>query len=130
MPLLYFGGGTIGAGTFSTLDNTRALLDLLYDSGITHIDTAGVYPATAPGASEYLLGAANAAGRGFTIDTKIKVTGEGPGQGSLKTEAIDRSLATSLNALHVAKVCVFSSRAGLDFSCSGWWAAFYMSQEG
>jgi len=130
MPVLYFGGGTIGAGAFSTLDSTGALLDLLHASGITHIDTAGVYPATAPGASEYLLGAANVASRGFTVDTKIKVTGEGPGQGSLKTEAIDRSLATSLSALRVAKVCVFSSRAGLGFSRSGWWASFHMSQEG
>lgn len=104
MPRLCFGGGTVGEGTFSTPEAASALLDCLQANNVRYIDTASVYPATAPGASEHLIGVANAAGQGFTIDTKIKVKGNGPGQGSLKKEAIEQSLASSLNELRVAQV--------------------------
>lgn len=106
MPRLIFGGGTVGEGKFSTPETVSALLDCLRANNVKHIDTASVYPATAPGASEHLFGVANAARQGFTIDTKIKVTWNGPGQGSLKKEAIEQSLDSSLNKLGVAKVRV------------------------
>lgn len=102
--LLHFGGGTIGEGAFATTDDTRKLLDTLAQCKIDHIDTAGVYPASAPGASEQLLGTAKAAQRGFVLDTKIKVTGDGPGQRSLTKEAIEESLTRSLTTLGVDQV--------------------------
>ncbi|KAL9040192.1 MAG: hypothetical protein Q9180_002065 [Flavoplaca navasiana] len=92
MPFIQFGGGTIGEGAFATIEDVGGLLETLAACGITEIDTAGVYPASAPGASERLLGAVKASDRGFTINTKIMVTGAGPGQGSLRKEAIDKSV--------------------------------------
>lgn len=103
-PTLYFGGGTVGEGQFSTPSTVTTLLSVLHKDGIVHIDTAPVYPGSAPGSSEHLFGAAGAATQGFTLCTKIKVTGEGPGKGSLTEEAIERSLKGSLNALGVDEV--------------------------
>lgn len=81
MPLLYFGGGTVGEGAFSTTEGIGTLLDTLSACEVTHIDTAGVYPASSPGASERLVGNAKAAERGFTIDTKVMVTDRGLAKG-------------------------------------------------
>ncbi|KAL8917304.1 MAG: hypothetical protein Q9208_008025 [Pyrenodesmia sp. 3 TL-2023] len=104
MPVIHFGGGTIGQGAFATAEDVGGLLETLAACGITEIDTAGVYPASAPGASERLLGAAKASDRGFTINTKIMVTGVGPGQGSLRKEAIDESVQRSLATLGVPQI--------------------------
>lgn len=104
MPAIHFGGGTLGEGAFATVEDVGALLDTLATCGIKAVDTAGVYPSSAPGASERLLGAAKAADRGFTLNTKILVTGVGPGQGSLRKEAVDESLKRSLTTLGVPKV--------------------------
>lgn len=104
MPFIQFGGGTIGEGAFATIEDVGGLLETLAACGITEIDTAGVYPASAPGASERLLGAVKASDRGFTINTKIMVTGAGPGQGSLRKEAIDESVQRSLITLGVPNV--------------------------
>ena len=104
--LLQFGGGTVGEGAFSTTDDTSKLLDTLAQCKINHIDTASVYPASAPGASEQLIGTAKAAQRGFVLNTKIKVIGDGPGQGSLTEEAIEDSLTRSLTTLGVDQVGV------------------------
>lgn len=104
MPVLHFGGGTIGEGRFATVEDVSALLDMLTTSGIKTIDTAPVYPLSELGASERLLGAAKAFPRGFTLNTKILVTGDGPGQGSLTTEAIDQSIRRSLTTLGVPSV--------------------------
>ncbi|KAL9597714.1 MAG: hypothetical protein Q9219_004971 [cf. Caloplaca sp. 3 TL-2023] len=104
MPILYFGGGTVGTGAFSTPEAVNDLLGFLKTANIKHIDSAGIYPAGDPGAAERLLGLADTAGQGFIIDTKVKVTGDGPGQGSLTKEAIETSLTTSLSSLGVASV--------------------------
>lgn len=104
MPSLQFGGGTVGEGAFSTPESITDLLETLTSCKINHIDTAPVYTATSPGASERLLGTAKLTDRGFNVNTKIKVTGDGPGQGSLRKEAIDQSLSASLTALGVVKV--------------------------
>ncbi|KAL9002192.1 MAG: hypothetical protein Q9188_004862 [Gyalolechia gomerana] len=106
MPVLHFGGGTIGEGRFATVEDVSALLDTLTTSGIKTIDTAPVYPLSEHGASERLLGAAKAFPRGFTLNTKIMVTGDGPGQGSLRREAIDQSIQRSLTTLGVPNVDV------------------------
>lgn len=99
MPKLIFGGGTIGDGMLSTVEDIDSLLEVLQASKIEAIDTAPVYPGVIPGASERLLGAAKAAERGFVIDTKVKVTGDGPGQGSLTKDAINESVSRSLETL-------------------------------
>ena len=104
MPKLLFGGGTIGKGAFSTAKETDTLLDVLKASEINYIDTAAVYPPSDPGMSERLIGATRAGEQGFTIDTKIKVTGQGPGEGSLRRAAIDESVAKSLKVLNVDQV--------------------------
>lgn len=104
MPILHFGGGTVGEGVFATADDTSKLLDTLAQCKIDHIDSASVYPMSAPGASERLIGTVKAAQRGFVLDSKIAVTGDGPGQGSLRKEAIDESLTRSLTALSVNQV--------------------------
>ncbi|KAL8897402.1 MAG: hypothetical protein Q9192_002595 [Flavoplaca navasiana] len=106
MPFIQFGGGTLGEGAFATIEDVGPLLETLAACGITEIDTAGVYPASAPGASERLLGAVKASDRGFTINTKIMVTGDGPGQGSLRKEAIDKSVQRSLTTLGLPKINV------------------------
>lgn len=104
MPVIHFGGGTVGEGACATVEDVGGLLETLAACGITEIDTAGVYPTSAPGASERLLGAVKAFDRGFTINTKIMVTGHGPGQGSLIKEAIDESVQRSLTVLGVPNV--------------------------
>ncbi|KAL9011348.1 MAG: hypothetical protein Q9173_003799 [Seirophora scorigena] len=104
MPVIQFGGGNVGEGAFATVEDVVALLDTLDACGIKEIDTAGVYPISSFGASERLLGAANAPNRGFIVNTKIMVTGEGPGQGSLRKKAIDESLRRSLTTLCVPNV--------------------------
>lgn len=50
------------------------------------------------------MGAANAGGRGFLVDTKILPTGPGLGKGSLTEEAIAKSLAPSPRRLRVDQV--------------------------
>lgn len=99
MPALYFGAGAIGQGRFATPENVSGLLEVLKKHSINHIDTAGIYLLTSPGSSEQLLGAAGVGRGGFIIDTKIKMTGEGPGQGSLTKEAIDQSVEMGVRAL-------------------------------
>ena len=96
----------IGDGRFSTVEDIDNLLEVLQASRIESIDTAPVYPGTAPGTSERLLGEAKAAEKGFVIDTKVKVTGEGPGQGSLTKDAINESVSRSLETLGVNEVNV------------------------
>ncbi|KAL8656069.1 MAG: hypothetical protein Q9210_000507 [Variospora velana] len=106
MPLIHFGSGNVGEGAFATVEDVGGLLDTLATCGIKTIDTAGVYPLSAPGASERLLGAAKASDRGFTLNTKILMTGDGPGQGSLRKEAINESFQRSLTVLGLPKVDV------------------------
>jgi aflatoxin B1 aldehyde reductase len=99
---LIFGGAAIG-DQFATLESVDDLLTRLESLCIRRIDTAGKYPPCAPGLSEELLGRTGAAGRGFTIDTKINC--EAHGKGSLTADAIERSLTNSLGRLRVKKVC-------------------------
>ena len=103
MPALLFGCATIG-NSFSAAENMSALFDTLKACRINYLDTAAVYPPSNPGGSERLIGAAKAAEKGFTIHTKIKVRGDDPGHGSLKKEAINESVANSLEVLGVDQV--------------------------
>lgn len=100
-PRLIFGAMTVGS-SFATVEEVTSLLQVLKNLGIKYIDTAPVYPIQSTGACEPLLGRADVQGKGFTIDTKVDVTG--PIKGSLREAAIDASLKKSLRCLGVPKV--------------------------
>ena len=103
-PQLIFGGAAIGENAFNTVDAVKALLTTLTAARISRVDTASAYPPATPGRSEQLLGDTEAVALGFTVDTKIRPIGEGPGKGSLKPSAIDASLTESLHQLGVDQV--------------------------
>lgn len=100
-PHLIFGCATIGH-SFTQASEVSTLLDILKSAGIKRLDTAARYPPTAPGLSQKLLGEAEAAEKGFAIDTKIKVVGSS--EGSLTAPAIEESLSGSLASLHLSDV--------------------------
>lgn len=63
---IIFGGAVFSTQYGFTADKVSEVLSWLEKEGITTIDSSEVY-----GDSEELLGAANAAAKGFIIDTKI-----------------------------------------------------------
>ena len=104
-PQLIFGGAAIAAGNFILPEKVLSLLSLLKSSNIHRIDTAPIYPSTAPGKAEQLLGDCNPRNDGFTVDTKIMVTSM-TGKGTLTPEAIDKSVSTSLARLKNDVRCI------------------------
>ncbi len=105
-PQLIFGGAAIAGGNFVSPEKVLSLLKLLKSSNIHRIDTAPIYPSTSPGKAEQLLGDCNPRNDGFTVDTKIMVTSM-TGKGTLKPEAIDQSLSTSLARLRSDVRCSY-----------------------
>ena len=101
-PTLIFGAGFLGV-SFATPSELQELLTFLHKNDLKRIDTARRYPAVNSGRSEQLLGEVEAAGQGFTIDTKIKVVGS-DASGSLTTSKIKESVVESLEALQVEEV--------------------------
>jgi aflatoxin B1 aldehyde reductase len=101
-PNIIFGTATVGMG-FNDVQTVSELLDFLMQNNINHIDTAGRYPPLNPGLSETLLGQADAAQKGFVLDTKI-LAGPGDGSGELASSAIQSSLSTSLQRLNIDSV--------------------------
>ena len=99
---LIFGTGFLGVD-FATPSELQQLLGFLRKNDIERIDTARRYPAVNCGRSERLLGEVNAAGQGFTVDTKIKVLGS-DASGSLTASKIKASVVESLEALRVGEV--------------------------
>ena len=63
---IIFGGAVFSTQYGFDADKVSEVLSWLEKEGIKTIDSSEIY-----GDSEELLGAANAAGKGFTIDTKI-----------------------------------------------------------
>lgn len=63
---IIFGGAAFTTQNGFTAEKVSEVLSWLEKEGITTIDSSEIY-----GNSEELLGAANAAGKGFAIDTKI-----------------------------------------------------------
>lgn len=94
---IIFGAGFLGV-SLATTSECEALLDFLKGQGIRRIDTARHYPSLEPGRSEQRLGGAKAAGQGFTIDIKIKISPEGVA-GSLTATKTRASIAESFDAL-------------------------------
>ncbi len=103
-PSLIFGGGTIGLTPLNTIYGVNLLLQSLSKFDIWRLDSAPVYPATDPGKCEQLLGEVGVTRLGFTVDSKIKVTGEGPGKGSLTTKAIEASINETSARLGIDQV--------------------------
>jgi len=97
-PFTLFGGGAIGEGVFATAKDVHQLLALLTTLKIGHIDSAAIYPLSSQGSSERLLGESQAIQRGFSIDTKLKLT-DFSGKGSLKKSAINESITESLSRI-------------------------------
>ena len=102
-PKAIFGAALLGM-SFDDVASVTQMLDTLKAAGVTHIDTAARYPPLNQGQSERLLGEAQAALRGFTIDSKILMS-HGPIGGELKPSAITESLGKSLERLGSSKVC-------------------------
>ena len=100
-PSLIFGGASIG-WTYTSLSSVNDLLSSLLALGINQIDSAARYPPMSPGRSEQLLGEAQAAAKGFVIDTKVMCSGDS--KGSLAREAVEKSVVESLARLRVEKV--------------------------
>ena len=113
-PQLLFGGAAIASGRFGSLKEVQSLLELLKIVGISRIDIAPIYPNTSPGDAEQLLG--QCASNSFTIDTKIMVTNM-TGKGTLKADAIETSIITSLKRLNT-NVFFFVSQSLLNLTKS------------
>ncbi|EEA27391.1 hypothetical protein TMatcc_004322 [Talaromyces marneffei ATCC 18224] len=96
---IIFGGAAFNTNYGSTADKVSEVLAWLEKEGIKTIDTSEVY-----GDSEELLGAANAAGKGFIIDTKI-----GGGLAGVKSsgERVVKAAAESLRKLNTDSVDVY-----------------------
>lgn len=97
-PALIFGGASIASGHFAGVREVSALLTMLQSKNIHRIDTAPIYPASAPGRAEELLGDCKPAEHGFAVDTKILLTNM-TGKGTLKASAIDDSISKSQSRL-------------------------------
>ena len=108
-PSILFGCASIG-GKFTTLESVQSLLKTLSSLNITHLDTAARYGANSSGdstvggigQSEILLGQANVAQHGFTIDSKILVLGNG--EPEVTAEKVEASTLMTLQRLKVFKV--------------------------
>lgn len=87
---------------FDTPDQVNRLLDVFYDRGYRHIDTARGYAPGAPGTSEPRLGAVNA-GKRFTIDTKALPGGDHFHAKDKIVENVD----ISVNELNIPQVNVY-----------------------
>ncbi|KAF2012095.1 Aldo/keto reductase [Aaosphaeria arxii CBS 175.79] len=99
---------TYGAGNLSydwTPDTINDLAKALKEAGINRVDSAAIYPFTDPGGSDRLLGIGKFPEKGFTVDTKAMVFGDG--SGTMTEAAIEKSLSGSLEGLKIPKVNVF-----------------------
>lgn len=107
-PSITFGAGGIGEGeithTWTTPATVSELLISLKELGIKQLDSAASYPPGAPWVTETLLGEAEAAAKGFIIDSKIEVgSSEKRGAGHLCEKNIDQSVAKTLKLLGAQK---------------------------
>lgn len=95
-PQYVFGAQAFGVAW--TNENVGQLMQALNDHGIHHFDTAALYPATAPGGSEKLLGEKKQPGA--VIDTKVMFMLSG----MLSKENMEKSIRDSLERLQLSEV--------------------------
>ncbi|KAG8162031.1 hypothetical protein KVR01_007796 [Diaporthe batatas] len=96
-PELIFGCGGLGS-EFKGKGSIAEVLQTLKDMGVNRLDTAALYPPDDMGASQRLLGEAEAAQMGFEIDTKVKIGLTGF-KGTLEPKKIASSITESYNSL-------------------------------
>ncbi|OKL58386.1 hypothetical protein UA08_06296 [Talaromyces atroroseus] len=114
-PTLFFGTAIFGSAQAPSLTSPEAVSDLLngvHTLGITQLDTAARYPPDNTGASERLLGAAQAGAvsSGFTINTKVLLAGSSS-DGTLSKDAVRASVTNSLKTLGIEKVGILYAHA-------------------
>jgi aflatoxin B1 aldehyde reductase len=73
-PEIIAGGGSVGTGSFETVESAKRFLETFRAYGHTRIDTARIYPPTKPGRGEELL-VETGATKWATIDTKASAFG-------------------------------------------------------
>lgn len=100
-PIIIAGGGTWGYSVDKD-EVVRQVGDLKKQIGLSHIDTAAVYPFSHPHGSETIIGEAGFASAGIAIDTKV-MWFDG-GKGTLTKELIPKSVDESLARLNTDKV--------------------------
>lgn len=100
-PQLIFGTASFGMDLtdFQDAASVQKLLKCLQEIGIRRLDSGARYPPTNPGRSEDLTEETNALSGNFVIDTKVYTDVRTDGSGGLMTQAIRKSLASSLQRL-------------------------------
>ena len=112
---LIFGAGGIGTTeksftyTWDTPEKVSDLLDELKRLGFNQLDSAAAYPPFNPWNTETLLGQAEAAKKGFQIDSKI--LGMTKDNRPLSKENIDKSVKKTLELLGVSKIKLMYAHA-------------------
>lgn len=101
-PNFILGCATFGHSWTEPSDIKALATALRENGGVNTVDTAARYPPTSPGQSEILIGEAKLAESDFKIGTKVLFLGDG--KGSLSTEAVEKSVATSLERLGTNQV--------------------------
>lgn len=92
--------GAQGFGVAWTEENVDQLMSSLKEAEIQQFDTAALYPATNPGASEELLGKKKP--ENAVLDTKVLFIGDE----SLSLKNMGNSIRASLERLQVKKVSI------------------------
>jgi len=100
-PQLIFGTASFGMDLteFQDPSSVQALLKNLQELGIHRLDTGARYPPMKPGRAEELIGETRELSGDFIIDTKVYTDTQTDGSGDLTSEAIEKSLQTSLQRL-------------------------------
>ena len=100
-PQLIFGTACFGMDMteFQDPPSVLVLLKSLQDIGIHRLDSGARYPPRNPGRAEELIGETKELSGGFIIDTKVYTDTQTDGSGDLTSEAIEKSLHSSLQRL-------------------------------
>lgn len=100
-PQLIFGTACFGMDMteFQGPSSVQTLLKNLQEIGIHRLDSGARYPPMKPGRAEELIGETKELSGGFIIDTKVYTDTQTDGSGDLTSEAIEKSLHSSLQRL-------------------------------
>ncbi|KAK7957775.1 hypothetical protein PG988_012623 [Apiospora saccharicola] len=102
-PHIIFGTASFGFpnSAWQDAEAVSTLLQALRGLGVTRLDSAARYPPNNPGRAEELIGEAKevVGGGAFLVDTKILTDTGNDGSGDLTNQAVEASVATSLQRL-------------------------------
>ncbi|KAI5918303.1 putative oxidoreductase [Camillea tinctor] len=101
VPQLIFGTASFGMDMteFQDVESVKKLLKTLKGLGINHLDSGARYPPLRPGRSEELIGEAQEISHSFVVDTKVYTNTANDGSGDLERDAMQISVAGSLQRL-------------------------------